>query len=326
MADYEGVRGRVSVVTPVYNGEGHLHRLLESVLAQDWDDVEMILADDGSQDGTLEAARAFQARFQDRGFSFRILSAEHRNASAAINRALPLVTGEFLIWPDSDDALLPGSIRVRAAFLRENPRYQCVRSLPSYRGEDGAPAPPQENLAPVESEELFFPVLMGESFVCCGCYMLRCRAFFSIYPQRRIPECDWGQNFQMLLPFLYRYRCPTLPEELYAVYVTANSHSRRELTPAEEAERYAAFEALVDQLAGICPIRRPEERKRIALWKHRRRYALYQRHADRPRALAELVWLWVLGDVRTSRALFEAARTFPLLRRLWRGLRRRIKK
>lgn len=326
MERYEGVKGRVSVVTPVYNGERHLHRLLESVLAQSWNDIEMILSDDGSQDGTLEAARAFQSRFRDRGFSFRVLSAEHRNASAAISRALPLVTGEFLIWPDSDDSLHPDSIRARADFLRANPQYQCVRSLPCYRGEDGGPAPPQENLCPVDGEELFFPVLMGESFVSCGCYMLRCQAFFSIYPQRRIPEFEWGQNFQMLLPFLYRHRCPTLPEELYTVYVTPNSHSRRQLTPKEEEEKYAAYEALIDQLADICPLRRPEERRQIALWKYRRRFALYKRQSRPWKALAALSRLWVCGDIPTLCALREGASAFPFLRRLWRGLRQRIKK
>lgn len=303
MAVYQGVKGRVSVVTPVYNEERHLRRLLESVLAQGWDDVEMILSDDGSRDGTLELAGSFRERFRARGFSYQILSGEHRNASAAINRALPLVTGEFLIWPDSDDALHPDSISRRAAFLQANPQYQCVRSLPGYRGEDGAPVPPQENLRPADSEELFFPVLMGDSFVCCGCYMLRCQAFFSIYPQRRIPECDWGQNFQMLLPFLYRHRCPTLPEALYTVYVTPNSHSRRRLTPAEEEERYASFEVLVDQLADICPLRRPWERRQVALWKHRRRLELYRRQGKLLKALAALLWLCVHGDVKTLRAL-----------------------
>ena len=121
MGDF--VKNRVSVVTPVYNGEKHLHRLLESVLAQSWEDVEMILSDDGSQDGTLAAARAFRDRFRRRGYALRIVSGEHRNASAAINRALPQVTGEYLIWPDSDDELHPSSIRRRADFLAANPQY-----------------------------------------------------------------------------------------------------------------------------------------------------------------------------------------------------------
>lgn len=223
--DDKYVKNRVSVVTLVYNGEGQLYRLLESILAQSWEDIEMFPVDDGSLDGTLSVAHSFQGRFEARGFRFQIISVEHRNASAAMNHALPLVTGEFLIWPDSDDALYPDSVSRRVSFLKENPGYQCVCSLADYRKEDGACCPPWENMVPGESEELFFPVLMGESFVCCGCYMLRCQAFFDIYPQKHIPEYDVGQNFQMLLPFLYRHPCPTIPEELYTVYVRSDSHS-----------------------------------------------------------------------------------------------------
>lgn len=319
----EWVKNRVSVVTPVYNGERHLGRLLESVLAQSWGDVEMILSDDGSRDGTLAAARAFRDRFRERGYRLEIVSGEHRNASAAINRGLPLVTGEFLIWPDSDDALHPDSIRARAAFLAERPQYQCVRSLAVYQGPDGGPAPPQENMAEWEQEELFFPILNGESFVCCGCYMLRSEAFFAIYPHRRIPEYDVGQNFQMLLPFMYRHRCPTIPEALYTVCVSSDSHSRRPLTEGEEERRYADFEALVDELAAICPVSGAEERRRIAQWKERRRYALALKRNRRGRGAAALLRLWLLGGMGAGAALREAARLAcgPRGRRLWRRLR-----
>ncbi len=324
MTDYQYVKNRVSVVTPVYNGEKHLHRLLESVLAQDWDNIEMILVDDGSRDGTLNVADSFRNRFKARGFSFRIIEAQHRNASAAINYALPLVTGEFLIWPDSDDALYPDSISKRVSFLQENPQYQCVRSLAVYRSEDGAPCPPQENMAFTEREELFFPVLMGESFVCCGCYMLRCQAFFAIYPKKRIPEYDVGQNFQMLLPFLYCHRCPTISEELYTVYVRPDSHSHQ-ASVGEQEERYAAFEVLVDQLADICAIREPGELFQIALWKHRRRYVLYRGLNKRTKTVAALSWLWVHGDIEPARAFRECIRVIcgPRLLGLWRRLKAR---
>ena len=317
------IKNRVSVVTPVYNGEKHLYRLLESVLAQSWEDVEMILSDDGSQDGTLAAARAFRDRFRRRGCALRIVTGEHRNASAAINRALPLATGEYLIWPDSDDELHPSSIRRRADFLAANPQYQCVRSLGRYLGPDGGPCPPQENMADWAGEELFFPVLTGQSFVCCGCYMLRCEAFFAIYPRRQIPEYDVGQNFQMLLPFLYRHRCPTIPEALYTVHVSPDSHSRRPLTEREEEKKYADFEDLVDELAALCPVESPGERRRIALWKMDRRYALALRHNQRGRGAAALVWLLVHGGMEPGRAAREAAKLAcgPRVRRLWRRLR-----
>ena len=49
-------RGLVSVVTPVYNGEAHLHTLLDSLLAQTYPQMEIILVDDGSTDGTVQTA------------------------------------------------------------------------------------------------------------------------------------------------------------------------------------------------------------------------------------------------------------------------------
>ena len=123
-AKAEFAAGLVSVVTPVYNGERYLARLLDSVLAQTWGQVEMILVDDGSQDATLEIAEAYRERFRARGFDYRVVTGPHQNASAAINLGLPWVRGEFLIWPDSDDALEPESVRVRAEFLQSHPQYQ----------------------------------------------------------------------------------------------------------------------------------------------------------------------------------------------------------
>lgn len=302
------VRDRVSVVTPVYNGEGHLYRLLDSVLAQTWDEVEMILVDDGSEDGTLAVAEGYRERFQKRGYPFRIVMAEHRNASAAINHGLPLVTGEFLIWPDSDDALHPDSIRKRAEFLQANPQYQCVRSLRNYRNEDGSPGVPQEGCGSLENEELFFPVLRGEDFVCCGCYMLRCKAFFSIYPHRQIPEYDVGQNFQMLLPFLYRHRCPTLREELYSVYVRPESHSRRILTQQEDEKKYEDFEKLVSELSEICGITSSEELLQIELWKQRRRYWIALRYGRRARAIKALLWICLHNGIGAGAAVRMAVK------------------
>ena len=60
-------RGLVSVVTPVYNGEAHVSRLLDSVLAQTYPEIEMILADDGSTDGTVGRAAAHIPKYEAKG-------------------------------------------------------------------------------------------------------------------------------------------------------------------------------------------------------------------------------------------------------------------
>ena len=216
------------------------------------------------------------------------MTAEHNNASAAINGGLPLVTGEFLIWPDSDDTLEPDSVRKRAEFLQACPEYQCVRSLSYYVDEAGKRTAADERRGDLQNERLFFPILEGETFVCCGCYMLRTERFFEIYRKRQIPEYEVGQNFQMLLPFMYFYPCHTIQEELYVVHVRPESHSRQVLTLEQQKAKYAAYEKMVDVLAGVCGIYAAEERRKIRNWKYRRRLRLYREYGVKYKAIAAL--------------------------------------
>ncbi len=304
---YEYNADRVSVVTPVYNGEGHISKMLDSVLAQTYPNVEMILVDDGSSDHTVSTAQGYCERFAAKGYGFRIVQAEHRNASAAINRGLPYVSGEYLIWPDSDDYLEPESVRRRVDFLQKNPEYACVRSLSYYydaeTGERSEKA--DEQRGDLTKLDLFWDILEFKTFVCCGCYMFRAKAFFEIYPKRQIPEYDVGQNFQMLLPFMYRHKCPTLEEELYGVAVREGSHSRTELTQAQEVKRYRDYEKLVDEIAEKCRITDRKSREQLLCWKARRRYKLALKYGQRKAAARALLWLHRCGGFSVREALKE---------------------
>lgn len=144
-------------------------------------------------------------------------------------------------------------------------------------------------------EDLFWDVLEAKTFVCCGCYMLKSRRFFEIYPNKKIPEYDVGQNFQMLLPFLYRYQCPTIRRELYAVAVREGSSSRRVLSKEEKAQRYEAFERLVDDIAAICGIEDSVSKRRLLRWKLRRRLELARNTGKRYQALKALWQLCRIG-------------------------------
>lgn len=300
-------KGLVSVVTPVFNGEKFVSRLLQSILDQTYPQVEMILVDDGSEDGTVLVAESYRKRFSQRGYRYEIIRARHKNASGALNQGLPHVRGEYLIWPDSDDRLERESIEARVRFLTENPSFHCVRSLPSYFNDrTGTPMRSEEGRGDLKKEDLFWDVLEGRTFVSCGCYMLRSQRFFEIYPGRRIPEYEVGQNFQMLLPFLYRYPCPTIEQELYAVAVREGSASRRARTEREEQEAYRAFELLLDEIAAICGIWDRASRRRILRWKLRRRRELARRWGRKLRELRALWQLFWAGGIscRGSRRLF----------------------
>lgn len=269
------IKNRVSIVTPVYNGQQYLGEFLDSVLAQKHPDIEMILVDDGSADHTLKIAEEYKEKFEKKQFFYRIIAAEHSNASGAINKGLPFVTGEYLIWPDSDDYLTPESISERVRFLKNNPNYYAVRSLPFYFEEH-----PQkeieggEKIGDTKKEQIFWDILENNTFISCGCYMFSSEKFFEIYPKREIPEYEAGQNFQMVLPFVYYYACPTLETKMYGVRIHSGSHSRVPRSMEKEIKRYEDFEAIADEIAIICKITTKEEIKRLKHWKYRRRMAL----------------------------------------------------
>lgn len=280
------IKDLVSAVVPVYNGEQHLFHILDTVLEQTYPEIQLILVDDGSSDRTLSVAESYREKFAARGYGYHIVRTSHKNASAAINCGLPYVTGEYLIWPDSDDRLERDSVEKRVRFLKTHPQYQCVRSLSYYySGLTGELLPADEKTGDLSKEDQFWDILECRTFVCCGCYMLRSEPFFEIYPKRHIPEYDVGQNFQMLLPFMFFHSCPTIPERLYGVCVREGSHSRRKLTKKEEYRKYHDYERLVDEIASICQIKDRAARKRIACWKMKRRYDLASRYGNRKQAV-----------------------------------------
>lgn len=303
--EYEYFEGKVSVVTPVYNGEFYLARMLDSVLNQTYATIDMILVDDGSTDGTIKVAEDYQEKFAERGYGFRLVKASHRCASGAINQGLPYVDGEYLIWPDSDDFLEPESVAKRVSFLQSHPQYECVRSLSYYFNAETGELMERadEKTGDLSKEDLFWDILESKTFVCCGCYMLRAKSFFEIYPKRHIPEYNVGQNFQMLLPFMYRHKCPTIQERLYGVYVREGSHSRRKLTEEEELRKYRNYEHLADDIARICRIKDKASKKHILQWKARRRRQIAAKYNRKILLLSALYQLYRCGDLEFKEML-----------------------
>lgn len=274
------VQGLVSCVSPVWNGEKWLPNLLNSLLAQTYPNMEIILSDDGSEDGTVALAETYRERFEKKGYSYIILKNDHCCAAAAVSAGLKEVTGEYIIWPDADDVLEPEAVEKRVRIMNslsqqgeEEP--SAVRSLSYYfLNTTGEKTGADEKRGNLKDTHLFFPILESATFVCCGCYMLRSNLLFEIYPERSIPVYNVGQNFQMLLPYMYRHECITLEEELYGVCVHEGSHSRRTLTKKQKLKKYRDYEKLLDDIVHAADIKDKSDRRRITLWKLHRRTAI----------------------------------------------------
>lgn len=136
----------VSVIVPSFNHVGDLAEALESVAAQTYHDVELIVVDDASTDGSAAVARelldgkVFRKRFHGR---VRLeVNAENQGAHAAINRGLALASGEWLTILNSDDCYPPQRIEVLLAALREQ-RGAIAFTEVEFIGTDSRPVDPR---------------------------------------------------------------------------------------------------------------------------------------------------------------------------------------
>lgn len=101
----------VSVVIPFYNAEKTLESMLKSVLSQTWSNLQIILVNDGSTDGSLELANRLAAKDP----RVTVLSQENGGVSSARNYGMTFCTGKYIRFVDADDTLPPESTGLLAA-------------------------------------------------------------------------------------------------------------------------------------------------------------------------------------------------------------------
>ncbi|MEI6536099.1 MAG: DUF6492 family protein, partial [Verrucomicrobiaceae bacterium] len=135
----------VSIFLPAYNREKYLPATLDSLLAQRFENFEIIIADDGSADGTLELARGYA----ERDARVKVLALDHRGEVAARNEAVAHAApgAKYLINHDSDDISLPDKLLKLVTFLESHPEIAIVGCFADYFDDEGRPlgSPPIEH-------------------------------------------------------------------------------------------------------------------------------------------------------------------------------------
>ena len=115
----EPARCEVSVLIPTYNVARYLSETIHSVLAERRDSLEIVVVDDGSEDGSADIAGGF-------GPPVRSLRRPHEGLAATRNAAVAAARGQFLLHLDGDDLLVPGSIALRLTAFAEDSALDIV--------------------------------------------------------------------------------------------------------------------------------------------------------------------------------------------------------
>lgn len=238
----------ISVITPCYNTGKYIHKLFESLLSQTYPYVEMFVVDDGSTDNTAEIIKSFIPRFEAKGYTLIYIYQKNQGQSVAINSALKMVKGEYLVWPDSDDFYdNPKALEKLEQVLSKAPSdYSMSRCLYTYYDESYNKKGQTQINQYTYNSDLFEDCLFdknGYNF-CPGGYMAKMTYVDSCIKGREIyTEKNAGQNWQLMLPLLLGHKCITLPEYLYGVVERSNSHSRGQYqTYEQQRDKFHSYE------------------------------------------------------------------------------------
>lgn len=206
----EAVRPAISVVMPVYNRAGQVTAAIRSVLDQTFGDFELIVVDDGSTDGTVEAISAIE---DDR---LRLL-VQPRNAggNAARNRGIEASRAPLLAFLDSDDCYLPGKLAYLNDYFASRPHIDVLLDsfIKRYRPERDRP-----------DVELRNPVLDGNEAILEALFTRRIwKATPGIAVRREAalragmfdPSLPRRQDFDFILRLAAVARCATTDEPLW---------------------------------------------------------------------------------------------------------------
>lgn len=244
---------KVSLIIPLYNAGLYFEDMLKSILEQSYRCIELIVVDDGSEDESAQIFACYRERLKEQLHTVVFLSHDKNcGAACAMNTALPYCTGEYLMWADADDILDPENIAKKVAYLETNPEFVIVRCNGIQQDMNTGKFCDLAKLEDKKIQSVFEGLLFSHTYCHCGCYMVRSEAFFSCYPQRRIPVSRQGQNMQMLLPPASLSECGFIDEKLYTYRIHSTNHSRSFVTYPQKVERYHGFEVMQLEVLPHC--------------------------------------------------------------------------
>ena len=248
-ADHEA--GLVSVIIPTYNRAGLIGEAIESVRAQTYRPIEIIIADDGSTDDTEAVVGRF-AESAGEGLNVRYVRQENQGAPAARNRGLLESRGEFIQFLDSDDLLHPDKLSAQVTAMRQEPEADYVFSGWEQVDGKGKPAGrrwPEDFSADRETIlDLTLRRDTRRSFPFCTINGLYRRSLC-----RRLGP--WDTEQKRMQDFLYNVRMFTLPasyRHVPAVHAWARQHPGEQIKDHfDEPEQLVNMRSTLRKIRGV---------------------------------------------------------------------------
>lgn len=198
---------RITIITPVYNGADLIQRTIDSIHQQVYANIEHIVMDAGSTDGTLDVLRASADRLT-------WVSEPDKGQSDALNKGFARATGQYLTWLNADDFFYPGTLRHSLDVFEAHPGVALVYGRLNLVHRDGSLWKDDRNV----SEGTLEVALRGSNFISQPGTLFTRQAWEICGPLRvDLHHCmDWDLWFKIMKRFPIQYTPRTLAAQ--AVY------------------------------------------------------------------------------------------------------------
>lgn len=156
MCVYE-YKDKVSIIVPIYNVERYIERCVKSLTSQDYPNIEIILVDDGSPDGSAAVVDAMAGQDE----RIVVIHKENEGVSSARNAGLAIATGTYVMFVDGDDWVEPDYVSYFLSLVKEN---SCLIAMNKYNFgvEDSVSS---DKSYSVSAEKAIEWIYMGKVFV-----------------------------------------------------------------------------------------------------------------------------------------------------------------
>lgn len=215
---------RISVVMPTFNRAATLPRAIDSVLGQTHRDVELIVVDDGSTDGTAALLQRYAGRLT------AICLDVNGGGNAARNRGIQCASGEIVCFLDSDDEYLPHKLAYVDAYFEARPDVDAL--LDSYEvvypPELRRPEARRRNPVLTDSGQLRTAVFARRVFKATPAISARRTALIAI--GMFDPTLRRRQDMDLILRLTRAHRCASTDEKLWRKHLTTNAISSKSNT------------------------------------------------------------------------------------------------
>lgn len=202
----QGLVPAISAIVPTYNGEQFLRAAIESILNQTFQDFELIVVDDHSNDNTP----SILAELEDSRLNV-ITNERNLGIAAATNKGLALARGKYVALQDHDDISLPHRFQAEVEFLDSHPNAALVGTAASQIDENGSVS--QTLTQPTDDLELKWGLLFG----CCFHHtslMIRRSVILNEGGYRDDPSFPFAPDYDLFSRVGERYPVANLPEPL----------------------------------------------------------------------------------------------------------------